>query len=37
MTEEPEGTRSAVAGAQQAEVAVLAGGCFAPDSGRSGP
>ena len=28
MTEEHEGTRTAVAGAQQTEVAVLAGGCF---------
>lgn len=28
MTEQHRGTRSAVAGAQQTEVAVLAGGCF---------
>ncbi|MGE5801857.1 MAG: peptide-methionine (S)-S-oxide reductase MsrA [Gemmatimonadota bacterium] len=28
MTEEHRGTRAAVAGAQQTEVAVLAGGCF---------
>ena len=28
MTEQPTGTRSAVAGARRTEVAVLAGGCF---------